>query len=82
MRRLEDEDLTPEDAAFVDGAIQACLGLQNDARALAKYADRQTPLEQRAFEKAHQQSEQAIRDLLTENSARPSPGGEPRDRNE
>lgn len=80
LRRLEDEDLTVEDAAFVDGAMQTCRALQDDSRALGKFADRQTAQEQRAFEKSHQLSEQAVRDLVTDRLAKAASGTESRDR--
>ena len=73
LRRLEDEDLTAEDAAFVDGAMQACRALQDDARSLGKYAHRQAPADLRTFEKAHVASDQAIREMLNE-KAPASPG--------
>lgn len=64
LRRLEDAHLAADDAAFVDSAMQVCRSLQDDARALGKYADKQTATDQRAFEKAHAQAEQALRNLL------------------
>ncbi len=68
LRKMEDINLAKDDAAFVDSAMQVCRSLQDDARALGRYADKQTSADQKTFERTHQKAEQSLRELLEEKS--------------
>jgi hypothetical protein len=66
LRRLQNRNLASEDDAFIDGLIKVFRQIEDEARALEKYAERGEPADLKAFEKARRDAAEALDVLLRE----------------